>query len=105
MSTLSVVIPTLQRAEHIRALLLELNKQTMLPTEVIVVDGAPPTDKSAEIAFREVEKKLAYDCVYIRSARGAAQQRNVGAAWSKSNICLFMDDDIRPNAEFIEAIV
>lgn len=83
---LSVVIPTLNEAEHLPALLEDLRAQT-LELEIVVADGG-----SQDGTCAEVER---HGAVLVRSARGRGLQMNVGAARSRGEVLLFLHADSR----------
>ncbi|MBD3306657.1 glycosyltransferase [candidate division KSB3 bacterium] len=102
---ISVVTPTLHRPEEVAGLLENLSQQTLLPAEIILVDGAPPE----EIATQEVVAALAptfsFDCRYIRHGGGTAIQRNVGIDAATGEFIAFVDDDIRLEPDFFERMI
>lgn len=96
MPTLTVVIPALNEAERLPALLDALERQTRRP-DVVVVADAGSTDCTRELA----------------TARGArvvaggmpAVGRNSGAAIAQTDLLLFLDADDEPTPGFIEHAV
>ena len=93
MIELSVIVPTFNRAERLRACLAALCKQTQPLAEVeviVVVDGS--TDGTSEMlahlktpfSLRVIEQQNQGQCVALNRGAGAAQGR----------YCLFLDDDI-----------
>ncbi len=102
---ISVVTPTLRRPQEVVELLDNLSQQTVLPYEVILVDGAPPEEKETEEAVREKAKELPFRVVYIRHGGGTAIQRNVGIDAATGDFIAFFDDDIRLMADFFERIL
>ncbi|MBN1890612.1 MAG: glycosyltransferase [Thermoflexales bacterium] len=93
MLKLSVIIPTLNEAAYLPALLDALKAQTRQPDEIIVAD-AGSTDGTADLA----------------RARGATvvpggkpgPGRNAGARVAKGDVFLFFDADVQPPPAFIE---
>ena len=106
MLPISVVIPTMGRAETLHQTLIKLKEQTMLPKEVIIVDGSEPpavddlrswitsnwSDYTGNIKVLNAEKQ------------GAAPQRNQGFAESTCDNLLFIDDDILAEPECLERL-
>ena len=98
----SVVIPTFNRPDALRRGLDGLAGQT-LPAdrfEVIVVDdgsGRPPREVVAGFEGRYPVRLLE------KPNGGLASARNHGAAHAEGEFLLFMDDDILPCPEFLEA--
>lgn len=83
---LSVVIPTLNEANHLPALLDDLMEQT-LRVEIVVADGG-----SQDATCAEVERR---GLVLVRSAKGRGVQMNAGAAHSRGEVVLFLHADSR----------
>lgn len=96
MPSISVVIPTLNEAPRIGALLLALANQT-LAAEVIVVDGGSQDETARVVAeFRGVRM--------IESARGVSRQRNLGARNATGELLVFLDADDLPSPHFLENV-
>lgn len=85
---LSIIIPTLNEAAHIGALLRMLRDGGRHHLEVIVVDGGS-TDATCEIA-RALADRI------IMSPAGRAIQMNEGASAATGDILLFLHADTRP---------
>lgn len=75
---ISIVTPTLNRPREVTELLDNLSMQTILPYELILVDGAFGTETRTEEAVAIRKGTLPYRVNYIRSGGGTAIQRNVG---------------------------
>ena len=92
---LSVIIPTLNEENHIGKLLKDLNSQTLLPSEIIVVDGASVDDtRKAVSRFKNVK--------FINSKRGVGMQRSLGAKLAQGDYLVFMDADVRISKTFLK---
>ena len=91
----SAVVPTRDRAPVLKRTLLSLAEQSVLPAELIVVDGS-----SAEASRKIVEEFEKWVSNYIvicwRRAEqlGAAIQRNQGVTAASQPFILFFDDDV-----------
>ncbi|MCL4237370.1 MAG: glycosyltransferase [Anaerolineae bacterium] len=103
--SLSVVTPTLERPEEVDGLLENLAQQTLLPLELILVDGAPPDVTATGHVVASKAPNLPYRCRYIRYGGGTAIQRNVGIDMVRGDFIAFIDDDIRLEADFFEQIM
>ncbi|MGH9903523.1 MAG: glycosyltransferase family 2 protein, partial [Pyrinomonadaceae bacterium] len=102
---ISVVTPTLRRPAEVAGLLENLSRQTMLPAEVILVDGAPAGERQTEEVVAALQSSgLPFRCRYIRHARGTAIQRNAGIEAARGALVAFVDDDVRLEAEFLRRI-
>lgn len=98
---LSVVIPTFNRADRLRACLDALAGQTFREFEVVVVD-----DGSAEPMSTVVEPftdRLSLHCVRQVNA-GPAAARNHGARLARGRFLAFTDDDCRPRPDWLAAL-
>jgi glycosyltransferase involved in cell wall biosynthesis len=102
---ISVVVPTYYRPDEVRDLLENLNLQSFLPYEVILVDGSPLDVKETEDIFAQIAPKMPFHCKYIRSAKGTAIQRNTGINVAQSDFIAFIDDDIRLEPDFFKTIL
>ena len=94
--TLSVVIPTLDEAARIGALLDALAAQT-LGAQIIVVDGGS-RDQTARIARARPGVTL------LHSERGVSRQRNAGARAASGELLVFLDADDVPPPRFLEEV-
>lgn len=101
---ISVVTPTYRRPGEVAGLLENLSRQTLLPMEVILVDGAPLEEVETEEIVRRLAPGLPFQCRYVRHARGTAIQRNAGIEAAKETFIAFIDDDVRLEPDFFEAI-
>jgi rSAM/selenodomain-associated transferase 2 len=93
----SVIIPALNEAEHIRAV-VEAARRDYTPTqvEVVVVDGG---------SHDGTPERVPAGVKLIRAPRGRAAQMNSGAAASQGEILLFCHADSRLPAAWREAVV
>jgi glycosyltransferase involved in cell wall biosynthesis len=93
MTDLSIIIPTYQRCDSLRQVLLACGRQTLLPEryEVIVaIDGS--TDETANMLRQfDVPYRLRWT---IGPNEGPGAARNRGAALAQGDVILFLDDDI-----------
>jgi rSAM/selenodomain-associated transferase 2 len=85
--TLSVIIPTLNEAEHLPALLDDLRKQKDISFEVIVGDGGS-TDGTRSVAE-------ASGALFVAAGRGRGVQMNAAAGRASGNYFLFLHADSR----------
>jgi glycosyltransferase involved in cell wall biosynthesis len=102
---ISVVTPTLRRPVEVAGLLECLGRQSLPPLEVILVDGAPPDETLTEEVVRSAAGSTAFKTCYVRAGGGTAIQRNVGIELAAGDFVAFIDDDIRPEKGFFDAIV
>jgi glycosyltransferase involved in cell wall biosynthesis len=102
--TISVVIPTMNRAQDLKNALESIMRQTMLPTEVIVVD------QSVDGRTKQVISEMAarYTAIHFEYAyqkeKSTVKARNRGIALAKSDVVCFIDDDIVLFEDYFEQI-
>ena len=100
---ISVVTPTFRRSGEVAQLLDNLSRQTVLPDEVIVVDGAGEEETETEMAIRAASTPFTVH--YIRHRGGTAIQRNAGIDTAKGDFVAMLDDDVRLEPNFLETIL
>ncbi|MGH9342628.1 MAG: glycosyltransferase family 2 protein [Terriglobia bacterium] len=97
--TISVIIPTKNRAGDLRRTLDSVMIQTRRPDEVIVVDqGSSPA-----LGVPDLPIPLTY--IYAPYISGAAVARNVAMDRANGDIWAFLDDDVILEPEYIEELV
>jgi glycosyltransferase involved in cell wall biosynthesis len=96
--TVSVIIPTKNRAADLEVVIENLLQQSTLPTELIVVDQS---------ARKSYTKYIPIPLRYVHDPElsGAATARNAGMDIASGDILLFLDDDVILEKSFIEQIV
>jgi len=106
-ANISVIIPTKNRPEDLKKLLKSLRKQTVLPKEIIVVDDSDD-DKTKDLV-EYIRSEFLNNKVRIKYLRGGeegvAEKRNIGLSHTIGDICLFIDDDIIINKNYIKKIL
>jgi glycosyltransferase involved in cell wall biosynthesis len=98
MSTLSVIIPTLNEERHVGDLLSDVASQTRTPDEVIVVD-AGSVDGTAAVARQFAFVKL------LEGEPPVACGRNLGGRSAGGDVLVFLDADTRLPARFLESFL
>jgi GT2 family glycosyltransferase len=104
-SEITIVTPTFRRPAEVAGLLENLRRQTLLPAEVILVDGAPPEEDATEQVVSSLIPGLPFCYRYIRHEGGTAIQRNVGIEKSRTQFIALIDDDIRLEPDFLEQTI
>jgi glycosyltransferase involved in cell wall biosynthesis len=99
--TLSVMIPTRNRADKVRRAVESILANSFRDFELIVVDQS--TDRSTEQALAAIDdprlRYIATDTV------GAAVSRNIGIRASRADTLVFTDDDCVCDREWLASIV
>jgi len=103
--TISVVTPTFRRPDEVVGLLESISLQKILPKEVILVDGAPEDETRTEEVVSHMIDSLPYTVRYVRHGGGTAIQRNVGIECATGDYVAFLDDDIRLEPDFFQAML
>lgn len=98
---ISVVIPTMNRAEVLLDTLRDLKNQTFHNYELIVVDQSDEPNHEAEALLAGFDVQARY--FYITDFRGLPEARNFGWRQAKNDIVVYTDDDIRCGPEFLQA--
>lgn len=103
--SISVVIPTLGRDPAVLNLcLVLLHSQTSVPDEIIVVDQTPEPARDPDARRWLNQLADAGRIAYVQSERrGATLARNIGIRRARSDVIVFLDDDIFIAPDFIEA--
>lgn len=86
----SIIIPTFHRPKELTDCLTSILKQTVLPTEVIIIDDgeldAPP------LAQELSEQGIALS-MHRKKTPGLTESRNLGAQLATGDIVFYLDDD------------
>jgi GT2 family glycosyltransferase len=107
----SIIVPTKNRLPSLQAVVSALFEQTRLPAEVIIVDQSDSDEGRRRIgeiygsAPPAVREAVTLRYHYEPDIPGAAPARNRGMDLAKSNIWLFLDDDMLPESDFLEQIL
>lgn len=86
----TVLIPTLDRYEHLETLLAQLAEQSVSPHQVVVVDQTPEARRETGLVERFADLPL--EILYRRQA-GQCSSRNAGLERATGTHILFLDDD------------
>ncbi len=96
--TVSVIIPTKNRAADLERVIEDLLQQTRLPAELIIVD------QSSQKAYaKPIPLPLRY--IHDPNLSGLAAARNAAMEIATGDILLFLDDDVLLEKTFIEQMV
>lgn len=100
---LSVAIATRDRPDNLRRCLTALFAVDYPHYEVIVVDNNPPNDATERLCRDEFgdEPRLRYVC---EPAAGVSRARNRGAYEAKSDIVVYVDDDVMVSQNWLLAV-
>lgn len=104
---ISVIICSYNRADYIIGAVESLYHQTLDKNrfDVFVVDNNS-IDNTGDMVQRYISDHPDFDLHYLTETRqGASFARNTGAAFAKSPLLCFMDDDAIAEKEYLERIV
>lgn len=94
MPTFSVVIPSHNRPDDVRAAVADLRRQALQPTEVLVVDdgSTPPLDLAD---LQQAAGQIPVTLLRNEQPTGPGAARNRGVEAAKGDWVVFLDDDDR----------
>lgn len=95
MPTISVIIPTWNRADLVHKVLINLQRQTAAPTEILVVDNGS-TDET-----REVVQKSQAGLIALPRNSGFAAAVNEGVRNAKSEWFFILNNDVELHEDWI----
>ena len=101
MSSITAIIPTIGRAESLRALLESLAVQTHKPDEVIIADASNDPDTARCI---EAEARLTVRRIHVEPPN-AVRQRMAAIALARSDNLLLLDDDVVLEADCVQHLL
>ena len=100
--TVDVIIPTIGRKTYLYDVLQDLKAQTLLPTNVIIVEQNPDQGSKSELDYLTTEEwPFVIKHTFTHQA-GACNARNIALKQIKSEWAFFADDDIRIDESFIQ---
>jgi GT2 family glycosyltransferase len=104
--SVTVIIPTKNRASDLGIAVRSLLGQTVLPAQVVIVDQSSD-DSSFERVKTEFATAPGVRLDYVRDTllNGAAAARNRAMESATGEIWLFLDDDVVLEPEFIERLL
>jgi GT2 family glycosyltransferase len=98
----SVIICTRNRQSELEHCLASISRQTLLPDEVIIVDGSDTDNLSALLNDQRFNQLI---LIYKHTDPGLTRQRNLGIKMASGDILFFFDDDVELCEDYIEKIM
>ncbi len=92
--TISVVIPTINRAESLVRTLRSVLVNTLLPQEIIVIEQGDAECTKEKIAEELMASSSVALQVVFQKTKSASQARQTGADLASGELICFLDDDI-----------
>ncbi len=109
--TVSVIIPTKNRVRDLALAVETLFRQTILPSELVIVDQSESDDSRTKIESLHQAlpdgPRLTLHLHYIHDPliSGLAAARNAALARNSCDILLFLDDDVELEDSFLEELL
>lgn len=100
--TIDVIIPTLNRPEHLKNVLKDLHNQHKLPEQVIIVEQNQDENSESQLPFINSEEWPFKIVHHFTHRIGACHARNMALKNVKSEWIFFADDDIRFEADLLK---
>ncbi len=102
--TSAVVIATRNRPEPLRQCLESLNRQSLLPEQVAIVDSSDGEQTARMV--ENIRPTVSFPLLYLKTGiRSAARQRNLGAREVETDLVFFLDDDVVLEPDFVREVV
>lgn len=95
----SVIIPSWNRVDLVRSVLANLQTQTRLPEQIIVVDNGSTDDTQSAI------KELGAECVALKTNCGFAAAVNAGLAEARGEWILILNNDVVLRPDWLERLL
>jgi len=103
--TIDVVIPTIGRKEFLRNVLKNLSEQTLLPTNVIIIEQNPAENSKSDLEYlQDTQWPFAIQHRFTNQT-GACNARNIALKLIESEFVFFADDDIVLEADLLEKAI
>jgi GT2 family glycosyltransferase len=98
-ATISVIIPTKNRADDLRSTLEDLVAQTRRPDEIVIID------QSVSPSFEPGGFPIAVHYIHAPEVTGAAAARNLAMDLATGDLWVFLDDDVILEPQYIQELV
>jgi GT2 family glycosyltransferase len=104
MTEISIVVPTRNRAQRLRALLDSLRQQEGPAFEVIVVDNASSDDTLRVVGEADAAADAHVRAIHLPQPMGPAIARNRGWRLARGELIVFTDDDVVASPDWLKPI-
>lgn len=98
----TVVVPTKNRPQDLENFLNSVQKQTLLPQKIVIVDQS---DIESSVDFSADYADLSIEYLYNPKLSGLCAAKNYGIKHMEGDFCFFFDDDIILDDNFFEVII
>lgn len=100
----TIVIPTRNRPKEVINCLESVLAQSILPQEIVIVDGGDEYTLKEELNQLYLDK-YNISLKYVNADVGTARARNIGADHAEGEYIFFLDDDVILDKDYIKEIV
>lgn len=103
----SIIIPTYNRPSDLEMCLRSILNQTLLPTEILVVDNAmsTPTKDLIDRIQKGIDPQVCTIIYILNNVNSLSVARNIGFDHAAGEIILFLDDDVVLDQHYVHKIV
>ena len=102
-ANITIIIATMNRPQSLKDTFYYLERSTVLPNEIIVVDQSP--DIGMQRSVQNLLKTSSFNTRYFYRTPSLTAARNFGIRQATNDIVVFMDDDVRVQPDTIEKIL
>src|ERR1700690_2111582 len=103
--TVSIIIPTKNRAADLELAIESLLRQRVLPDELFIIDQSDGDISRARIEQFVRGSSVRLNYIHDPSIAGGAVARNVAMDRAAGEIFLFLDDDVQMEEKFVEELL
>ncbi|WP_297092681.1 glycosyltransferase family 2 protein [Thermococcus sp.] len=100
---ISVIIPTRNRVLHLKRLLKNINNQTRVPDEVIVIGHIEDT-KTKNFLLGLDKNRFKFNLKFHFAKGGSSKSRNIAISLSEGDVLVFLDDDVILEKDYVKNI-
>lgn len=102
---ISVIIPTKDRPEDLKAAVKSILKQSCKPNQLIIVDQSIDSSSKEKILSMTLDKSIDLKYIYDPLIKGLVDAKRVGVENSVNGIVCFLEDDIILESDYINEIL
>ncbi|MHB8525022.1 MAG: glycosyltransferase family 2 protein [Candidatus Acidiferrales bacterium] len=103
--TISIIIPTKERCESLLRAVRSIANQTVVPSELIIVDQTPGSDEAREEVLKICPAEIRLKYIWNPEIASLTIARNIAMEQTSGDIVLFLDDDVSLHPDFIERLL
>ena len=106
-SNFDVIIPTKNRPDDFKRLILSINSQSVLPTRLIVIDQSDISYNESVFvdAFPRNQKYVDLKHIFNQEISSLVEAKSIGLKYSSAEYVFFLDDDVVLKPEYFNNIL